>query len=179
MAIFDVKLRLDVEVESGSSVLWKENCCGSSVTCRDPIVVEAVVSCVLCVSVAICCVVPVCCAVCCAVCCCSMTVAVGCCCCGRVVVVGAEGRAGSGWLLLPSAPGCFGGSCCCRPLLRNPVGGQEDLDAACRCSPGMLQLLHQHARDAYLVVACCDAENVEDSQLLRRRQVEVAHSRSC
>ena len=49
--------------------------------------------CVLCVLVAMCAVVPVRCAVCC----CSVTVAVGCCCCcrGRVVVVGAEGRAGS------------------------------------------------------------------------------------
>ena len=59
---------------------------------KDPVVVEAVVLCCVCVLVAICCVVPVCCAVRC----CPVTVAVGCCCCcRRVVVVGAEGRAGS------------------------------------------------------------------------------------
>ena len=53
-------------------MLWKENCCGSSVTCRDPVVVEAVVLCVLCVLVAMCGVVPVRCTVCC----CSLSVAV-------------------------------------------------------------------------------------------------------
>ena len=59
-------------------MLWKENCCGSSVTCRDPVVVEAVVLCVLCVSLAVCCAVAVRCSV-------------GC---GSVVVVGARGGAG-------------------------------------------------------------------------------------
>ena len=60
--------------------------------CKTLIVVEAVVWCVLCVLVAICGVVPVRCTVCC----CSVSVAVSCCCCcGCVVVVGAEGRAGS------------------------------------------------------------------------------------
>ena len=72
-------------------MLWKENCCGSSVTCRDSVVVEAVVLCVLCVLVAMCGVVPVRCTVCC----CSLSVAVRCCCSGLVVVVGTEGRAGN------------------------------------------------------------------------------------
>ena len=62
-------------------MLWKENCCGSSVRCKTLVVVEAVVLCVVCVLVAVCC----------SVCC---SVAVCCCCCGRVVVVGTRGGAG-------------------------------------------------------------------------------------
>ena len=65
-------------------MLWKENCCGSSVTCKTLDVVEAVVFCVWCVLVAVCCSASVGCAV-----------AVRCgCCCGSVVVVGARGGAG-------------------------------------------------------------------------------------
>ena len=72
-------------------MLWKENCCGSSVRCKTLVVVEAVVLCVLCVLVAMCGVVPVCCAA---------SVAVRCCCCccccsGLVVVVGTRGGAGN------------------------------------------------------------------------------------
>ena len=61
---------------------WKESCCGSSVTCKGVVVEEAVVWCVLCVSLSVCCSVAVRCAV---------TV---CCCCGSGVVVGTRGGAG-------------------------------------------------------------------------------------
>ena len=56
-------------------------CKGSSVLWKDPVVVEAVVWCVLCVLLAVCCAVAVRCSVC-------------CCCCGSVVVVGERGGAG-------------------------------------------------------------------------------------
>ena len=42
--------------------------------CKDPVVVEAVVWCVLCVSLAVCCSVPVCCSVHCCFCCCGVVV---------------------------------------------------------------------------------------------------------
>ena len=61
--------------------------CGSSVTCKEAVVVEAVVLCVLCVlcvSLAVCCAVGVRCCCCCC-----------CCCCGIGVVVGTRGEAGA------------------------------------------------------------------------------------
>ena len=60
---------------------WKESCCRSSVTCKEVVVAEAVVLCVLCVSLAVCCAVAVRCSV--------------CCCCGIGVVVGTRGGAGA------------------------------------------------------------------------------------
>ena len=75
-------------------MLWKENCCGSSVRCKTLVVVEAVVGCVSCSLVAMCGVVPVRCSEIVVVTVCS-SVRWCCCCCGSVVVVGAEGRAGS------------------------------------------------------------------------------------
>ena len=92
---------------------------------KDPVVVEAVVLCVVCVLVAICCVVPVC---------CTVTVAVGCCCCccccGRVVVVGAEGRAGSVDCssLLPRV--VLGDVAAVRAAATQTVGGLEEEEEA-------------------------------------------------
>ena len=84
---------------------WKESCCGSSVTCKGVVVEEAVVWCVLCVSLSVCCSVAVRCAV--AVC-CSV-------CCGSGVVVGTRGGAGDG---------------CCSSLLSRVVLGEVAAVAA-------------------------------------------------
>ena len=150
-------------------MLWKESCCGSSVTCKTLEVVEAVVLCMLCVSVAMCGVVPVRCAVCC--CSVSVTVAVGCCGCGSGVVVGARGGAGVVVGSSSLAPGCFGGSCCCHRC------DASSCEPRCSMSSFPSHCCSCCISGQELPCEAFEAEKV-DTQLLRHRLV-VVQSRSC
>ena len=130
---------------------WKESCCGSSVTCKG-VVEEAVVWCVLCVSLSVCCSVAVRC-----------TVAVCCGCCGSVVVVGAEGRAGV--------------VCCSSPLPLDVLGVVATVDAATH-SVASLDV-EEVVAPATAVVAVVAGMCLEEVDTVAKAQVCCWSNRSC